>query len=80
MSKNTGSLDGILEGFNPSPGPKPAPRWTRRRALTVWLEPEWHARYKALQHESKETFSKKIRELVMAAIAITESRNAPKPK
>lgn len=77
MSMKRPSLDSILENFDPSPTQLPPKPWQRRKAVTVWLPPEWHARYKALQRESKETFSTKLRELFMAAIAITESRTPP---
>jgi len=66
------SLDSILADF----GTEDLARanWRSRVAVTVWLSPEFKARYDKLQQASGRRFHKKVRELLQAAIEQAELR------
>lgn len=66
------SLDGILESFEL--GAMDAPDRNDRQSVTVWLPRGAKARYDRLQEISGRRFSKKVREIIMAAIEKAEAK------
>lgn len=66
------SLDAILGDFNP--GESPAKGNLQGGTLTIWLSPEYKAKYDNLQRVSNRRFIKKVREIIQAAIDRTETR------
>ena len=67
------SLDDILKGFELSAAEDSA-SLRERRPVTIWLPVDAKARYDALQRKSDRRFSKKARELLLAAIEIAETQ------
>lgn len=67
------SLDEILSGFNPSESTSES-SLKQRDAVTIWLPPAAKARYDRLQELSNRRFSKKVREILLAAIEQAEAR------
>lgn len=62
------SLDAILSNFNPSENEQES-SLKDRECVTIWLPATMKARYDRLQEQSGRRFSKKIRELLLAAIS-----------
>lgn len=61
------SLDEIMNSFEPTePSRRHDPK--EKRPITIWLPGEYYKAYGGLQAMSRSRFSKKIRELIMAAI------------
>ncbi len=69
------SLDSILSTFDPSK-PAPAGELSERECVTIWLPLEYKAAYDRIQKSSRRGFSKKLRELIKAAIDVAEKRSA----
>lgn len=65
---NGHSLDEILASFKPDSSPDSKTPIESRCALTVWIPAEYKGAYDDLQKKSSRRFSKKIRELILAAI------------
>jgi hypothetical protein len=68
MKDKTKSLDEILDNFNPGEGSN------LTSAITIWLPDEIKDAYDRLQERTGRRFSKKVRELLQAAIEIAEAR------
>lgn len=67
------SLDDILGDFNP--GDSSGKSSLKSGApIAVWLSAEDKARYDKLQQTSGRRFCKKLRELILAAMEVAESR------
>lgn len=70
--KSDKSLDEILKSFNADePNQKED---LKGGTITVWLSPDYKNRYSRIQARSQRKFIKKVRELIQAAIDITEPR------
>lgn len=66
------SLDAIMSNFDPTESV--IENNLKGGTVTIWLSPEYKAKYEHLQKVSKRRFISKLRELVQAAIEVTESR------
>ena len=64
------SLDAILGSFDPNEETGRAN--LKGGTVTIWLSPEYKAKYDRIQERSQRRFVKKLRELVQAAIDRTE--------
>lgn len=60
------SLDEILEGFDVNDVVRTEN--LKGGPVTIWLSPEYKAKYDKLQELSQRRFAKKLRELLQAAI------------
>lgn len=66
------SLDEILGDFNPTATEKS--NLKEGGPVTIWLTPDYKARYDQLQAKSGKKFIKKLREIVRVAIDVTEAK------
>lgn len=66
------SLDEILGEFDP--GETTRTTGLTGGSVTIWLSAEDKARYDRIQESTGRRFSKKLRELVLAAMDVTEAR------
>lgn len=69
MSDETisGMLSDFCEGERPTPVKDGNP-------ITIWVSSEDHARYKRIQKQSHQKFSKKLRDILKAALIEAERR------
>lgn len=65
------SIDDILGDFSPTSVEAES---GARKAITVWVSADEHARYERIQESSRRKFSKKLRELFLAALGVAEKR------
>lgn len=70
---NKKSLDEILSDFNPKSTLQKS-NLKSGGPVTIWLPKEYKSRYDELQKTSDRRFCKKIRELIQAAIDMTEAK------
>lgn len=68
------SLDSILGSFNPNDSLSNVSELRGGRPVTIWLPEKYKTAYDKLQRASGRGFSKKLRELIEAAIDATESK------
>jgi hypothetical protein len=66
------SLDAILGGFDPSE-PEAKDSLRDRKPITIWVPAYAKERYDRIQQKSGRRFSKKARELLLAALEMAES-------
>lgn len=66
------SIDSILSDFDPN---EPTPNeLDDSEPVTIWIPAEYKAAYDRLQKSSRRAFSKKLRELIKAAIDVAERK------
>lgn len=70
----TKSLDAILDDFDPNVNHPPLTAAGGSAMVAIWLPKEYKATYDRLQQATSRRFSRKLRELIMAAIDATNSR------
>jgi hypothetical protein len=70
MSK---SLDQIMQGFD-ADETESVSSLKSGRPITIWLPAEYKAAYEQIQSRSGRRFTKKLRELIQAAIDVTQER------
>lgn len=69
------SLDKILEEFTSDEQIKKS-NLREGGPATIWLPPEYKEKFDNLQTKSGRKFGRKIRELIIAAIDVTENKSA----
>ncbi len=67
------SLDKILDEFEPAETTERG-KFKLGGPVTIWLTPEYKAKYDKIQKVSSRRFCAKLRELVHAAIDMTEAK------
>jgi hypothetical protein len=67
------SLDDILGDFD-AVEPEERHKLKRGYPISIWVPVEYKARYDQLQSVSKQQFSKKVREALLALIELAEKR------
>ena len=67
------SLDQILGTFDPNSTAEKSNLKTGA-PVTIWLPPEYKAKYDQLQKRSNREFIKKLREIVRVAIDVSEAK------
>lgn len=67
------SLDAILGDLEVSASGKEWD-WRERKAVTVWVNATEKERFDQLQKRTRKDFGKKLRELILAAMDVAESK------
>lgn len=70
---NNVSLDKLIADFDPTLKTNGS-KIKEGGPVTIWLPAEYKAKYDRLQERSNRRFCKKVRELIVAAIDVTEPK------
>lgn len=69
------SLQSLMQDFDPAPPPN-RNRLNEGGTVTIWLSKDQKDRYDRIQQTSNRQFTRKIREIIIAAMDLAEEKSA----